>query len=673
MKCHRLITIIVLGILTGMPSIVFGREKNDSLILDRIYDYAQYHHPYADTLPDNVYTKYYFNVERRNPILWLIPNMYVMAKGEREYIREAYTKLTFKDHHHYDIEKQALSGTIQHNRATLTPLRSYLTPRLYDVAIYDGRVLSPFHPTNRRYYRFRQNRTSDGSTRIDFLPKSYNTQLTNGFAIIETETGRILRAVLNGEYDMISYRTEILYSSKGGHFTVPWRSSTAATFKFMGNRVATTFTSYHNSPVSMADSIVNIEGRAAMDTLRPIPLTLHDEDIYERYEKEINAQEAQDTVNGKSNILKKIFWDTIGETLVTPIESESDQVYFSVSPIINPLYISYSNSRGLSYKMQFGFQYIFSPHRYLNLDPMVGYNFKIKQLYFNCPLRITYNPKRNGYAEIEVANGNRIGNGSVLKAIKEQYGDTIRVDDENATKFDDTYLRVFNNIMLFDWLDIGTSLIFHRRGAVRKEFMQKYGMPTDFRSFAPRLGIKILTWKGGPIFSAEWERGFKGIAKSNIDYERWEFDGQWKLKIPGLRLLNMRAGTGFYTRKQQNYFVDYENFRETHLPDGWEDNWSGEFQLLDDDEFNASNYYIRANVSYESPLLFATWLPYVGKYIEKERFYLSAVQVERSRPYFELGYGFSNRYLSAGAFASFRNTEFLNFGFKFEVELFRRW
>jgi hypothetical protein len=189
----------------------------------------------------------------------------------------------------------------------------------------------------------------------------------------------------------------------------------------MGNRVATTFTSYHNSPVSMADSIVNIEGRAAMDTLRPIPLTLHDEEIYERYEKEINAQEAQDTVNGKSNILKKIFWDTIGETLVTPIESESDQVYFSVSPIINPLYISYSNSRGLSYKMQFGFQYIFSPHRYLNLDPMVGYNFKIKQLYFNCPLRITYNPKRNGYAEIEVANGNRIGNGSVLKAIKEQY------------------------------------------------------------------------------------------------------------------------------------------------------------------------------------------------------------------------------------------------------------
>jgi hypothetical protein len=72
-------------------------------------------------------------------------------------------------------------------------------------------------------------------------------------------------------------------------------------------------------------------------------------------------------------------------------------------------------------------------------------------------------------------------------------------------------------------------------------------------------------------------------------------------------------------------------------------------------------------------MLFATWIPYLGKYIEKERLYLSGVQLERSRPYFELGYGFTNRYISVGAFASFRNIRFDRIGVEVDFELFKRW
>ena len=187
------------------------------------------------------------------------------------------------------------------------------------------------------------------------------------------------------------------------------------------------------------------------------------------------------------------------------------------------------------------------------------------------------------------------------------------------------------------------------------------------------LGIKILAWEHGPLFSIDWERGINNVFKSNIDYERWEFDGQWKYKMPGLRILNLRAGYGVYTRRKQNYFVDFENFQETNLPEGWDDDWSGDFQLLDGEAFTFSNYYLRANVSYESPLLLGTWLPYVGKYLEKERFYINSVLLERCRPYYELGYGFSNRYLSAAVFASFKNIRYQEIGFKFEFELFRRW
>ena len=192
--------------------------------------------------------------------------------------------------------------------------------------------------------------------------------------------------------------------------------------------------------------------------------------------------------------------------------------------------------------------------------------------------------------------------------------------------------------------------------------------------FAPTIGIKLQPWLNkGPLLSIDWERSIKGVNKSNLEYDRWEVDAQWKYHIPGLRLLNMRAGFGLYTTKETDYFLDFTNFRDENLPEGWNDDWSGNFQLLGSREYNVSDYYLRANLSYESPLLLATWIPYLGKYIEKERFYVSGVLLEKTRPYIELGYGFTNRYISVGAFASFRNAQFDQFGMKFDFELFRRW
>ncbi len=666
----------MLGILTCMPSSFFAWEKKDSLILPRIYTYSKYHQPYSDTITDNVYMKYRFNVERRNPTLWLIPTMYVMAKGERQYVYEAYNKFVYSgSRHKYDIVSQVRSGTIRHNRKAMPTLMDLVTPKLYDIALYDGHVLSPFNRVNKKYYRYKQEASStDGTTRINFRPKLYNTQLLNGYAIVETETGRILKSVINGEFDMISFRTEINYSSKGGQFITPWKSSTAATFKFVGNRVSANVTAIHNCTSELPDSITWAEGKATMDTLRPIPLTVEEEELYEKTEDYFPAPPSpEDTIPHHPPLLKKIFWDTIGETLVTPIRAESEQVYVKLSPIIDPLAVRYSDSKGFSYKMKLRFQYTFSPHRYLTFNPYFGYNFKIKQFFFDAPLRMTYNPKRNGYAELTFGNGNRISNSTVEELIKEEYGDSLDFTNMEMNKFKNTYIRAFNNIMLFDWLDIESGLVFHRRSAVNKEMMRRYDMPMVYTSFAPMMGVKILPWAKGPMFTIDWERGIKGIGSSNISYERWETDVQWKKRIPGLRVLNMRAGYGTYTHREQNYFVDFDNFQDSNLPDGWDDDWSGEFQLLNGSEFNRSDYYIRANVSYESPLMFAPWLPYVGKFIEKERFYINSVLLERSRPYYEIGYGFTNRYISIAAFASFKSSHFQRFGFKFDFEIFKRW
>ncbi len=667
------------GILLCMSVSIIAKEKEEALILNRIYEYRKANLSEFKSLEENIYMKFRYNVEKRNFALWLIPTTYVLAKDPREYIRESYSTAKFKDVHNFDVNSQVLTGTVRHNHMAMPTLVDFMTPDIYDMAFYEGHVLSPFNKHNRRYYRYTQISLMNGATRIDFRPKLYNTQLLNGYAIVETETGRILRTVLNGEFDMITFRTEITQNEKEGRTLMPAKCNTAATFRFLGNRITVLFNAYYNCPTTLPDSITSISSRELMDSIRPIPLNRLDKAIYEAYDKEREASDlaaAADTVPHKPNLWKKIFWDTIGETLVTPIDAQtkSGGAYFRISPIINPLYVSYSGSRGFRYKMKFRSLFRFSQHRYLNIEPTVGYNFKQNQLYFTIPVQMVYNPKRNGYAEIIYGNGNRISNGTVMDAINEAHHDSIDFTNTDIDQFYDNYLRLYNNIMVFDWLDIETGILVHQRKAVNPEVMHQYGVPDEYRSFAPILGIKLQPWLNkGPLFAIDWERSIKGINGSNLEYDRWEFDAQWKYRIPGLRLLNMRAGAGFYTKKTTDYFLDFANFHDENLPEGWDDDWSGNFQLLSGREYNESNYYIRANLSYESPLLFATWIPYLGKYIEKERFYFSGVLLEHSKPYFELGYGFTNRYISVGAFTSFRNRHFAEFGMKFDFEIFKRW
>ena len=668
---------ILAGMLFCMPVSVVGKEKNDTLILNRIYEYLKANRSEFKPLVDNVYMKFRYNVEKRNFGLWLIPNTYVLAKDPREYIRETYTKATFTDTHHFDVNAEVVTGTMRGDRIGMKTLLDFMTPNIYNMAFYDGHVLSPFNKWNRHYYHFTQIRLMNGATRLDFRPKLYNTQLLNGYAVVETETGRILRTVLNGEFDMITFRTEITQSEDEGRELMPAKCNTAATFRFMGNRVSVLFNAFYNCPTNLSDSINSISSREMMDSIRPVPLNRLDKQIYETYDREHAAADsiaALDTIPHKTNFWKKIFWDTIGETLVTPIDAEARNASFRIYPIINPLYADYSPTKGFRYKMKLRTTFRFSDHRYLNIEPTIGYNFKQSQLYFNIPIRMVYNPKRNGYAEIIYGNGNRIYNSTVIEEINEAHLDTIDFSNTHMDEFRDNYLRLFNNIMIFDWLDIETGIFVHQRKSVVPEMMRQYGVPEEYRSFAPTIGIKLQPWLNkGPLFSFDWEESIKGVNQSNLEYTRWEFDAQWKYKIPGLRVLNMRFGTGLYTSKSTEYFLDFSNFHDENLPEGWNDDWSGNFQLLGGREYNESKYYIRTNVSYESPLLLATWIPYLGKYIEKERFYISGVLLERSRPYYEIGYGFTNRYISAGAFASFRNTKFEEFGVKFDFELFKRW
>ena len=66
-------------------------------------------------------------------------------------------------------------------------------------------------------------------------------------------------------------------------------------------------------------------------------------------------------------------------------------------------------------------------------------------------------------------------------------------------------------------------------------------------------------------------------------------------------------------------------------------------------------------------------MPLIGRYIESERLYFSALSIQHTRPYWELGYGLSNRLFSVGLFGGFLGSEYQSFGCKITIEIFRRW
>ena len=85
----------------------------------------------------------------------VIPTMYSIAKGDRDYIGEAYTKLRHQGTSNFDFKRQVYCSTIPHQRDVMPILFELITPNLYGVQLYPNRILSPFHRSNRYFYKYR--------------------------------------------------------------------------------------------------------------------------------------------------------------------------------------------------------------------------------------------------------------------------------------------------------------------------------------------------------------------------------------------------------------------------------------------------------------------------------------------------------------------------------------
>lgn len=182
----------------------------------------------------------------------------------------------------------------------------------------------------------------------------------------------------------------------------------------------------------------------------------------------------------EKNFAKDILWDVIGDNVLNRISQgfgKQNQGYFRISPILNPLYMGYSERKGIVYKFDLKGGYRFTENLELGLRFKGGYSMKQHRFYFNIPLTFNYNPKHNGYLKLEIGNGNRISNNRVARKMlgisKPEDNDFLYplfseypglslpeistdIDANNGklTEFKDDYLRLTNHWSFNDYVGL---------------------------------------------------------------------------------------------------------------------------------------------------------------------------------------------------------------------------
>jgi hypothetical protein len=682
----RRLTVCILMLLSLQAGAV-SRVKRS--LLWHIHTYAlsiDTAHASKDTY---AYARATIRVEKRNPILWVVPSAYFIARGDkRQFLTETYDKLTFRNYNDFDVKPIIRVTNIPGYHRTLASFNRYMTPTVYSETLIGNTILSPFHPNNFKFYKYKIGEVRGDTVELRFHGRRFNTQLVRGNALVDNLTGRIIRCNFRCEYDMVHSWVNMEMGERSSASLFPKDCEALFLFKFMGNRVSAHYKSNFGLRNLLHREINNeLNDPLLMAQVRPDTLDESEERLFGELVTTKNERDREqahahpDTIKKKENWAKKIFWDAVGNNVLNRVKAyfgQNNQGYLRINPLLNPLYMSYSQHHGFTYKIDIHASYQLGNDSEVLGRFRSGYSFGLKQFYFRVPLYYYLSRRKNRYIKLEFGNGNHISNNRITKAINldavKRPGDKYAGEPANINEFSQMDSRLVFNFDINSYFGFQVGILYQKYKAIHPGFFRFLNMPTQYSAFAPIFEIQYrpLGWSG-PIFTADYDHGFTGVNQSNMQYDRYEFNAEYIHHLNRLQSLQMRLGYGFYSHKGRNtYFLNYENFRENNIPGGWNDDWSGEFELLRSENYDSSPYYVRGNFTYESPLLLLSWLPLVGHYMEMERIYVSWLDAHHIHPYFEVGYGFTTRLLSAGLFVS-NGKGNRSIGCKFGFELFRHW
>ncbi len=727
----RIVRLIIFCLLLPL-AVQAKREKVDmpdkpvvsDSILQCIFQFSPFYSRIIDEYKADLYIKGKVKVHKRNHLIRYVPSMFRFEKHINDYLMESLSELHYTAPDIYDRKIKAVSTTFPRNRGQITDVMDYLNMNIYSSSLMSDKLLSPLDKKSSRYYHYLLDSIAGSSDcqryKILIIPKFRGTQLVSGYMWVSDQIWTIRELYIEGVYDVIRFKVRVKMGEEGDVEFLPVQFDLNLVFKFLGNHLEMDIGAWlkyneikfyegaarrksqkkHHHDLTESykltcDSEQLITDKEKFNELRPIPLSALEDSLYRSYAL---RQDTLLRVPKKKKNEHLEFWGELGDMLISSYNVNlSSMGSVRCSPLINPVLLDYSHSRGFSYKQKFKYSRLFHDGRVLRISPQIGYNFTHKELYVKADADWQYWPEKQASFEVSVGNGNRIYSSVVLDQLKQLPDSTFNFDQLELDYFKDVYLNLFHNIEIVNGLFVKAGVSVHWRYLINnskvilekplpdKDWAALRGIRSEYNSFAPRIRIewtpgmyyymngrrKMNVGSSMPTFMLDYERGIKGVFKSTGAHERWEFDIQQNLKLSGIRSIGYRIG-GMFTKQEDMYFVDFANFARRNLPEGWNDDIGGTFQLLDGRWYNSSRQYWRGNFTYESPFILLKPLNRWLGLVQQERLYGGILFMPHLNPYIELGYGIGTHIFDVGAFVSTINGQFDTFGFKFTFELFNK-
>lgn len=714
---------------------LFHRNKTLSVtdsVMKQAQEKAVYYRHQVKEFKAQTYLKGTVELNKQNLLLRYVPFMFRLQKGEKYYVMESVSEIHYTDPNLYDQKMIAAQGTVKAGNVYASTMMRHLKVQVYDDYLLDGLVLSPLGKKASRYYKYHLDsiyRTQGQiAYKISFLPVNSSYQLAKGYLVVSGEKWSVREFYFKAKTDFFEISNLVNYGELGTQKELlPTDFDVWLTFRFLGNKVYGSYTAkidYKNINVdpylscdisnnkkpqldmSKAYTLSLERNEISMDSAlfakyRPIPLNSIESSCYQRFRNKTDSIQLCPEFKTKN----VNFWGEMSDRLLRSYTFDwKKSGSLKGSAIFNPFYLSYDGKSGLSYKQRFKYNRIFAGDRLLRISPKVGYNFTYKEFYWDIYSEFHYAPRWNASILMELGWGNRIYNSQLVNMLRETSGDTFDWDQINLSTFKDRHIFVLHEIEPWNGLKIAVGFIGHNRSEVNKTRLvidDKDSLDTSagdydpdiinklqhsYCSFSPRIRLKWVPYQryyydGNrkvnldsryPTFILDWERAVPNVFNCTMQYERWEFDMQQRLRVAPLTDLYYRLGAGIYLNHINTYFADFLYFSKNNLPSGWNDDISGNFYQLNRSVFNSSNKYLRANLTYQSPfLLFNRIFPKRG-FTLTERLYYGMLYTPLMSPYSEFGYGMATSVFDVGFFVGFEKAKFQSLGVKFTFELFSR-
>lgn len=686
-------------------------------ILTRIFRSASVYAEEVGEYKADLYLKGRLQIHKQNKIIKYVPSMFRFEKGINDYIHESISELHYTAPNIYDRKIRAVSTTFTGGNSRFFDILEFMKFNIYAPSLMEDKLLSPLNEQSSVHYYYLLDSVDYWKAgevyKIRVIPRYRSTQLLEGFFWISTKDWTIRYLDFRGKYDLIRFHIAMRMGEAEDTKYLPQLINLDIIFKFLRNNLEMNYTGWlkhdevifkkkeemdlllrksrkynlSNSYTLTCDTTQLVQDRDSFARIRPLPLTDWEDSLYRAFD-ERRWKERGDTLPKVETKFKKnlVYMGQLGDALISSYNVDISKVgNITCSPLINPLLVSYSHRNGISYSQEFKYNKLFHDGRLLHIVPQIGYNFTKKELYAKMDAEYVYNPEKHGSIMINVGNGNRIYSSIVLDQLKQTPDSIFSFDGLELDYFKDVYLNLSHNIEILNGLTVWTGIAMHWRYAVNGTPEVAERVRLRYNSFAPRLRVewtpgmyyymnghrKINIGSRYPTFLIDYERGIK-VMKYFGEYERFEFSAEQKIRVRDLHTIAYHIGGGFFTNQEDMYFVDYVNFANRNLPQGWNDDIDGTFQMLDGRWYNASRHYFRGNMTYETPFLLLYPVGRLLSFIQKERIYAGVLFMPHLNPYVELGYGVGTHLFDFGVFIGNEKGKFTSVGCKFTFELFNR-